>query len=137
MHFRNIWVREIPSRYANTTHGTFLANEKDVMALRQQTAAKLFAKINLNNPRKHDVIAQIFEVLSYDPSDKYLTELRKVAQPWLAEIAGWDKATAEQHKGELFHVRNATNVLYRNKVIDDSCTIRKGVMAVISKYGLK
>ncbi len=137
VHFRNIWVREIPSRYANTTHGTFLSNEKDVMALRRETAAKLFAKINLDNPRKQDVIAQLFEVLSYDASDKYVGELRKVAQPWLAEIAKWDKATAEQRKGELFHVRNAANVLYRNKVIDDTCTIRKGVLEVISKYGLK
>ena len=102
-----------------------------------ETLGKLFAKVDLKNPRKQDVIAQLFEVVSYDASDRYVAELKAVAAPWLAEIAKWDKATAEQRKGELFHVRNAANVLYRNKVIDDNCTIRNGVMAVINKYGLK
>lgn len=137
VHFRNVWVRELPSRYANTTHGKFLAKDADVMALRKEIAAKLFAKIDLNNPRKHDVIAQIFEVFAYDKDEKYVAAMKRVCEPWLKEISGWDKETAEKHKGELFHVRNAANVLHRNKVIDDNCTVRNGVNAVIKKYDLK
>ena len=53
--FRNIWIREIPSRWDNTTHSEMSAKEEDVRALREQTAAKLFAKIDVKVPDAKNV----------------------------------------------------------------------------------
>ena len=45
VNFRNIWIRELPSRWDNKTHSSMSADPDAVMALRRETAAKLFAKI--------------------------------------------------------------------------------------------
>jgi hypothetical protein len=52
VHFRNSGSAKFPSRYANTTHGGPAANEANVMALRQKTAAKLFALANPGDANK-------------------------------------------------------------------------------------
>jgi hypothetical protein len=137
VHFRNIWIREIPSRYANTTHGGPGVVEADVKALRHQTAEKLFAKINLNDGNRANTLNQILEVISYEKADKYLQALGTVRDAWLADIQKCDKPTLEKRKGEIFSVRGSCNVLFRNHVIDDKCTLRNAVNDIIQKNGLK
>ena len=70
--FRNIWIREIPSRYANTTHGGPAAKEADVMALRQKTAAKLFEAVNPGDANKVAALQRALEVISYDKAEPYM-----------------------------------------------------------------
>ena len=69
--FRNIWLREIPSRWSNTTHSLFTAVEKDVAALRRETAAKLFAKISDPRAGTAENVLAMAEVASYSFESKY------------------------------------------------------------------
>ena len=71
--FRNIWIREIPSRWANTTHSCMSAKEEDVTALCEQTAATLFAKVDPATPDPKNVNGAL-EVLSYSKKPEYATQ---------------------------------------------------------------
>ena len=114
--FRNIWIREIPSRWDNTTHSEMSAKEEDVRALREQTAAALFAKIDVKVPDAKNVNG-ILEVLSYSKKPEYL----KAAQSLCAGYDAWlkslppDKLAA--NKRYIDGTLKGFNVLIRNKVI--------------------
>ena len=129
--FRNVWIREIPSRYANTTHGGPGVKEEDVMALRRETAAKLFAKIDLNSNNKGDTLRKMLEVISYDKDAKYMQIVEELGSAYLAKVAGYEKAKIEDLKGEIMGTRNDFNVLIRNKVLPDDYKTRAELQKVI------
>ena len=135
--FRNIWLREIPSRYANTTHGGAAACEADVMALRVKTAAALYEKANIGDSNKANAIRRVLEVISYDKADSYITEIKRMSDVYLKELAGMDKAQLEGRKGDIIAVRNDCNVLIRNKVFPEDCTLRAGLQKIIDEQGFE
>jgi len=135
--FRNIWLREIPSRYANTTHGGPAANEADVMALRRETAAKLYARANPADPNKAAALHRLLEVISYEKTDARINEVKAIAGAYLAELGGLDKQKLEGRKGEIIGVRNACNVLIRNQVLSEECTLRAGLQKIIDAQGFE
>lgn len=135
--FRNIWIREIPSRYANTTHGGPAANEADVMALRKETAAKLFAQILPENPRKAEALHQILEVISYEKAEPYTALAKKLCDAYLNELAGCGAQQLESRKGEIIGLRNACNVLIRNKIYDERCPLHTTLQKIITEQGFE
>lgn len=135
--FRNIWLREIPSRYANTTHGGPAANEADVMALRRETAAKLYARANPADPNKAAALHRLLEVISYEKTEPRINEIKTIANAYLAELGGMDKQKLEGRKGEIIGLRNAFNVLIRNKVLPEECTLRAGLQKIINEQGFE
>jgi len=135
--FRNIWVREIPSRYANTTHGGPAVNEADVMALRQKTAAKLFEKANPADANKAAALGRLLEVISYDKADTYMKPAADVTDAYLKELAGLDKQKLQDRKGEIIGVRNACNVLTRNKVVSEDFKLKAELQRIINENGLE
>jgi hypothetical protein len=114
--FRNIWIREIPSRWDNTTHSEMSAKEEDVRALREQTAAALFAKIDLSRPDVKNVNG-ILEVLSYSKKPDYV----KAAQSLCAGYDAWLKALPPKdvaaNRTYIAGTLKGFEVLIRNKVI--------------------
>ncbi len=135
--FRNIWLREIPSRYANTTHGGPAANEADVMALRRETAARLYARANPADPNKAAALHRLLEVISYEKTEPRINEIKTIANAYLAELGGMDKQKLEGRKGEIIGLRNAFNVLIRNKVLPEDCTLRAGLQKIINEQGFE
>jgi hypothetical protein len=135
--FRNIWIREIPSRYANTTHGGPAANEADVTALRQKTAARLFAAANPADANRADALQRLLEVISYDAGAAYMKAVQDVSDAYLKELAGADKQKLQDRKGEIIGVRNACNVLTRNKVVPEEFALKAGLQRIISENGLE
>jgi hypothetical protein len=135
--FRNIWIRDIPSRYANTTHGGPAANEADVTALRQQTAAALFEKANLGDSSKAGVLRRLLEIVSYDKADRYMAEVTSRSAAWLKELGAKNAADLEKMKGDIIAVRNDCNVLIRNKVFSEECTLRAGLQKIIDENGFE
>ena len=133
VHFRNVWVRELPCRYANTTHGTYLAKEQDVAALRKKTAATLAAKLDTKNPGNG--IRGILEVLSYD-KDGYWTKYTEMKQAYLDGLARLDAEGIKAKKGEIFAIRNDLNLLIRNKVFPENCGFRAAIQKIITDNGL-
>ncbi len=135
--FRNIWIREIPSRYANTTHGGPAANKDDVRALRQKTAAELFERANPGDSNKAAALHRLLEVIGYDKSDRYLEKVKEVSAAYLAELEGLDGKQANDRKGEIIGVRNACNVLIRNKVAPEDCELKAGLQKIIARHELE
>ena len=114
--FRNIWIREIPSRWDNTTHSEMSAKEEDVRALREQTAAKLFAKIDVKVPDAKNVNG-ILEVLSYSKKPAYLDAAKSLCagyDAWLRSLSPKDVATNRTY---IAGTLKGFEVLIRNKVI--------------------
>ena len=114
--FRNIWIREIPSRWDNTTHSEMSAKEEDVRALREQTAAKLFAKIDVKVPDAKNVNG-ILEVLSYSKKPAYLDAAKSLCagyDAWLRSLSPKDVAANRTY---IAGTLKGFEVLIRNKVI--------------------
>ena len=107
--FRNVWYRPLASRWANTTHSALSADENDVMALRRETAAKLFAKIEKPEEPTADNVKALAEVISYANEGKFADAFRKCLKGY-REKAG---KPAEEVSG----VNGALKVLVRNRVI--------------------
>ena len=134
VHFRNIWIREIPSRYANTTHGGPAANTADVMKLRAETAAKLFAKIDAKKADAPTLCA-LLEVISYSKDATYMDALKNVCSQYKTRVEAMDDAALDKAKGELDSVKKALEVLRRNAVIGEDCPMCKLLKSIWSRKG--
>ncbi len=114
--FRNIWIREIPSRWDNTTHSEMSAKEDDVRALREKTAAALFSKIDVKVPDAKNVNG-ILEVLSYSKRPEYLAAARSLCEGydlWLKSLPPKDVAA---NRRLISGTLNGFDILIRNNVI--------------------
>ena len=109
VHFRNIWLRNIPSRWANTTHSAMSGDENDVMALRRKTAAELYAKIADPKAATAANVTALAEVVSYANEGVYAESFKKA-------LAGF-RALKDKPKGDVAAVNKALNVLIRNNVV--------------------
>ena len=134
VHFRNIWIREIPSRYANTTHGGPAANTADVMRLRSETAAKLFAKIDSSKVDAPTLCA-LLEVISYCKEAPYTDALKKVCCAYKTQVEAMDDAALDKAKGDLNSVKSALAVLRRNNVIGEDCKMCKLLDSIWARKG--
>jgi len=117
VHYRNVWVRELPRPEANVTHGDYFAKPDAAMALRRETAAKLFAKIaDPKAPTARNVKA-LAEVISYANEEPY-------AGAFNAALEGY-RANAKDKK-EVKSVNDVLGILAACKVIpvDKKITIK-------------
>ena len=133
VHFRNVWVRELPSRYANTTHGTSLAKEADVTALRRETAAKLFAKIDQTKCGA-DQVNQILEVIAYSKDEPFLGACKKICAGYLAKLNAMDDKALDANKGAILSVKRSADVLKRNKVVEN-CPLCAKILSIVEQKG--
>jgi hypothetical protein len=133
VHFRNIWIREIPSRYANTTHGGPAANEKDVMALRNKIAKQLFDKIDKSKSGAGEVNA-ILEVISYSKDEPFCGAARKICGDYRARLEKMDAAARQANKNDIISVKKSYDVLWRNGLLKD-CQLGKLVNKIVDENG--
>ena len=117
--FRNIWIREIPAREENTTHGTPWVNKDDVLKLRAQTAARLLAE------RKDKLtLEDILEIRSYftTPENKALT--KKLADDYIAEVKTYTPENIDDAKmGRMRYLNTCCRRLVQAKVFPPTCTV--------------
>ena len=124
VHFRNVWIRPIPSRWDNTTHSSLSADEDAVMALRRETAAKLFAR--LERPLQPTVanMMAMGEVISYAKEGAYATTWRNLANEFHGVLDRMSDDELNAQKGELLRLRKALDTLIRGGVVPQSCGTR-------------
>ena len=137
VYFRNVWLRPLPSRWANKTHSALSADENEVMALRRKTAAGLFAKIaEPSVPSAENVIA-LAEVVSYAMEGAQKEAWEKAVAGYLAAINAKGDAELKASAGKLVKVRNALRVLERNAVVPHSFALLRQLEALSVKFGWK
>ena len=134
--FRNVWIREIPSRYANTTHGGPAANEADVMALRRKTAAQLYAKIDVSK-MDAPTLQALLEVVSYAKEGVYKDEMIRHAQAYRDFVKGLDDAALDARKKEILDLRGTVRTLKKGGVLPDCCTLAAAIEAICQRKGWK
>ena len=140
VHFRNIWIRPIPSRWDNKTHCTLSADENEVMKLRRETAKGLFAKIADPKAVTAENVKALGEVISYANEGEFAAAFNAVAAGYKAKL---EKLTADEfkaQKGEIEAVRRALDVLIRGNVIRPDFALRTKITeisAVFSKCAKK
>ena len=115
VNFRNIWIRELPSRWDNKTHSAMSADPDAVMALRRETAAKLFAKIA--NPKAATAanVKALAEVISYANEGEYKAAFDAALEAYRAKPGD---------KKEVEGVNKDLDVLVRNGVVPESAKIK-------------
>jgi hypothetical protein len=133
--FRNIWIREIPSRYDNTTHGGPAACEKDVTALRQLTAKDLLAKANPADANRKAALDRMLEVIAYDSSDEYMQIVDGLSKAYIAELAALDSAQIQSKKDDVLSLKKSLDVLTRNKVVPETFPLNVEVVKIIKANG--
>ena len=135
VHFRNIWLRPLPSRWDNTTHSTLSGKEADVMALRRETAAKLFAKIADPKAATAANVNALAEVISYANEGKYAEAYKATAGAYKAKLDGLKDDQLKKMKGELESVRKSINVLIRGGVATEKCPLKVKIEDLFAKFG--
>ena len=134
--FRNVWIREIPSRYANTTHGGPAANGADVMALRRKTAAQLYAKIDVSK-MDAPTLQALLEVVSYAKEGVYKDEMIRHAQAYRDFVNGLDDAALNARKKEILDLRSTVRTLKKGGVLPDCCTLAAAIEAICQRKDWK
>jgi len=137
VHFRNIWLRPLPSRWDNTTHSVMSGKEADVMALRRETAAKLFAKIVDPKAPTAENVNALAEVVAYANEGKYAETFRATAGAYKTKLDGLKDDQLKAMKGELESVRKSINVLIRGGVATEKCPLKAKIDALAAKFGWK
>ena len=115
VNFRNIWIREIPSRWDNLTHSNMSACPEKVMALRRETAARLFARIADPKAATADNVKALAEVISYANEGEYKAAFDAALEAYRAKPGD---------KKEVDGLNGALDVLVRNNVIPESAKIK-------------
>ena len=124
VHFRNVWIRPLPSRWDNLTHSVMSANTDAVMALRRETAAKLFAKLEKPlKPTAKNMMAMV-EVISYAKEGEIKEAWTKLAHEFHDVLDRMSDAELNAQKGELMRLRNQLDTLIRAGVVSQSCGTR-------------
>ena len=130
VHFRNIWIREIPSRWDNKTHCDMSADVDAVTAQRRQTAAALFAKIEKPIKPTFANMMALGEVISYAREGEYEKAWKKIAGEIHGILDKMSDAELNAKKGELLALRKALDTLIKGGVVPQSCGTRIRINAI-------
>ncbi len=135
VHYRNIWIREIPSRYANRTHGGPGVDENEVMKLRRETAAKLYARIAKPIEPTIENMQSLGEVIGYAREGEYEKVWKDTAMKFHDVLDGMSDAEWKARRKELLALRDALDTLIRNGVVRQACGTRKRINAAALRLG--
>jgi len=89
VHFRNVWIREIPRREDNVTHGNYYAKHDEVMKLRRETAKKLDAEFDAKWGKETNVARKLIEAwraAGYAMSASRMARVNAIEKEYYAKI---------------------------------------------------
>ena len=124
VHYRNIWIRPLPSRWDNLTHSAMSADPDKVMALRRETAAKLFAKLEKPLAPTAQNRMAMAEVISYAKEGEYAKTWKDLAEAFHGVLDKMTDPELNAQKGDLLSLRNQLDTLIKAGVVPQSCGTR-------------
>ena len=135
VHFRNVWYRPIPSRWDNRVHSAMSADPDAVMALRRETAARLYAKLAKPLAPTVENMAAMAEVISYAKEGEYATVWKSLADAFHGVLDRMTDAELTARKTDLLKLRDALDTLIRAGVVPQSCGTRIRINAASLRLG--
>lgn len=133
--FRNIWIRPIPSRWANRTHSLLSADENEVRKCRRETAARLFAALPDKEALTLENALALAEVVSYAKEGEWDRQWKKVAKAVALEFEKKGDDELKARKDEIVAARTKLEVLIRNGVLNTNCTLWYQLRRVSKQFG--
>jgi len=124
VHYRNVWIREIPRPEDNVTHGDYYARAAAVAECRRKTAAALYAKLEKPLAPTADNMLAMAEVISYAKEGEIAATWKKLAEEFHGVLDGMSDAELTAQKGKLLRLRDALDMLIRNGAVRQSCGTR-------------
>ena len=107
--FRNIWIREIPSR-----HGP----KADGMSQRRKTAAELFARLDFSDV-SCETVNYAMEVLSYSDEPRFRAPVEKLMADYRAKVSALPDGEAVKIRREFEWIDATGSVLVRGGVMKE------------------
>ena len=99
--FRNIWVRRIPSRYADTVNGGLGLKLGDVAKLRHRLAGESLALADkASDPAERFI--RLWESFCYEPDSKVAARIKAVEAECVEAIKARRGDFADQHRLQAF-----------------------------------
>jgi len=122
--FRNIWVRRIPSRYADTVNGGLGLKYGDVAALRHRLAAESLAFADkASDPAERFI--RLWESFCYEPDRKVQARLAKVEVECIEALKA--RRGDFGNNGRLSAFRRFVNMLVNDGWIGKDAPIKKAI----------
>lgn len=135
VHFRNIWYRPLPSRWDNKTHSTMSADETEVMKLRRETAAKLYAKIKDPHAVTINNLKQLGEVISYCREGEQLATWKEVSTKFHDVLDQADEKWWKANRGDIMSLKTMLEKLIRGGAVPADCGTRKRIADAAERFG--
>lgn len=129
--FRNIWIRELPSRDKPTP--------EQVLAQRKDTAAKLRAEAGKSAQAK-DALGELkysLESLVYECVPDTAAKARKMADDYAAGLAQLDEAALKAREGEIRELHADFRYMNEHKLLDPALAAQGAIEALFQAKGLK
>ena len=122
--FRNIWIRRIPSRYADTVNGGLGLKRGDVAALRHRLAGESLAFANeAKEPAERFI--RLWESYCYEPDDKVMERIVKCEAECVEALRANKADFAVREKLNAF--RRFVNMLVTDGWIAKDAPIKKAI----------
>lgn len=130
--YRNIWIREIPSVYANTTQGGPGVKKNDVLALREKTARMLYGRLQPGSSGGRDLRAAL-EILTYSKHPEYVARYRSEADAYIGKVSAWDVETLVKNETEIRSWDRVLGLQVKFGVIDIDDPLVVAVKSFVAK----
>ena len=128
--FRNIWVRRIPSRRANTVHGGDRFNAADAAALRAKLAAETLAKAHAaENPASR--LVWLWESYKYREDAAVRREIDEFTPKYIARISAWTGEIDPALREELSNMSGFVDMGLRCDMFTKDTPLYKAVKAAL------
>ena len=130
--FRNIWIRRIPSRFANTTCGGPGVKESDVAALRAKLAKESLAAAE-EATEPDEKLVRLWEAYGYTPDAAIKARAQAASLAYAKMIDGWDAAACAKARNRLAALQRFANMLIRQGFIPADSAFAKSVNAACAR----
>ncbi len=124
--FRNIWVRRIPSRTANTTCGGEFVKRGDVAELRHRLAGESLAAARKTDDPAEKFI-RLWESFCYEPDHKVRKEIDAATEKLLAALQAKDPRVTELKR--FGAMKRFVKMLVIGKWIEPNTPLEKAINA--------
>ena len=130
--YRLVWVRPIPPRHENTTHGGRDFNPADAAKLRAELAAKTLALAH-STEHPEAALVWLWESYCYEKSDAVRAEIDATTEKYIARISGWAGEIPQEQRTELSNMSGFVDMGVRNGLFTKDAPLYKAVKKALEE----
>lgn len=130
--FRNVWIRRIPSRFANTTCGGPGVKEADVAALRAKLAVESLAAADKATDLDEKLV-RLWEAYGYKTDTAVKVRAEEASVAYAKMIDGWDHAACAKARNRLGALQRFANMLVLEGFQTKESPFVKSVAAAVAR----